>query len=433
MSIVLRFLALPVLIAITACGGDEVEGGGASGPASGATGRDTPVEIRVQRVEGEAVAGLRQALEFGDLRDIEARFDAALPGLDVEGALLSARLWTLRGNDVEATTRIEAARAEAPDDPRVYATAAELNAASGRLETAREELRRGVDLCGMCPELLRAQGIIELCRQGGAARGLDLIDWALEHDPDLPFVDRPRGQGHLLLAKAALSQGKKRAALQEVRLALSFDPEDADTKLFLVDALGANGDFPNAVLVLEELNAAGADRRSELALMYKRAGLAELVLSHREAALEYFVKARSAGLEDDELGSAATMLREEAELAMEAGVAAFEQRHLVQAREHFERALHFDDSLLVVHSQLAVVLFNQREFLPAATHWRRVLDEALENDIVLPDPIHIFLSKALFGAGETDAARSVLTAYVEREPEGRWADDTRALIADIDE
>jgi len=433
MTIEFRSLTLSFLIALAACGGDEVEGGGTKGPASGATGRDTPVEIRVQRVEGEAVAGLRQALEFGDLQDIEARFDEVLPTLGVEGALLSARLWTMKGNDVEASTRIEFARAEAPDDPRVYATAAELNAASGRIETARDELRRGVDVCGMCPELLRAQGIIELCRQGGAARGLDLIDWALEHDPDLPFVDRPRGQGHLLLAKAALSQGRKRAALQEARLALSFDPEDADTKLFLVDALAANGDFPNAVLVLEELNAMGADRRSELALMYKRAGLAELVLGHRDAALEYFVKARAAGLEDDELGSAAEMLRAEAEIAMEAGVAAFEKRHLVEAREQFERALHLDDSLLVVHSQLAVVLFNQREFLPAAIHWRRVLDESIQNDIELPDPIHIFLSKALFGAGEKDAARSVLTAYLEREPEGRWADDTRALVADIGE
>lgn len=429
----LRPLTLSFLFALAACGGDEVEGGTTSGPASGARGTDSPVEIRVQRIEGEAITALRLSLEFGDLRDIDARFDEVIPTLGVEGALLSARLWTLRGNDVESTSRIEFARAEAPDDPRVYATSAELNAASGRLETAREELRRGVELCGMSPELLRAQGIIELCRQGGAARGLDLIDWALEHDPELPFVDRPRGQGHLLLAKGAFSEGRKRAALQEVRLALSFDPEDADTKLFLVDALAANGDFPNAVLVLEDLNAHGADRLSELALMHKRAGLAELVLGHREAALEYFVKARAAGLEDDELGSAATMLRTEAEAAMEAGVTAFENRHLVEARENFERALHFDDSLLVVHSQLAVVLFNQREFLPAATHWRRVLDEAMENDIQLPDPIHIFLSKALFGAGEKDAARSVLTAYLEREPAGRWADDTRALLADIGE
>ena len=139
MTIEFRSLTLSFLIALAACGGDEVEGGGTKGPASGATGRDTPVEIRVQRVEGEAVAGLRQALEFGDLQDIEARFDEVLPTLGVEGALLSARLWTMKGNDVEASTRIEFARAEAPDDPRVYATAAELNAASGRIETARDE------------------------------------------------------------------------------------------------------------------------------------------------------------------------------------------------------------------------------------------------------------------------------------------------------
>jgi tetratricopeptide (TPR) repeat protein len=422
----LRPLPALALLLLPSCGGGE-DPGGAAAAAPRAAG--SPVEVRVERDDSEGARALRRALEFGDLVEVEGLLDEVGPALGVEEELLRARLALLLGDDVGATTRVEAARRRAPEDPRVYATSAELNAAAGRLETAREEIERGAKACGMSPELLRARGVLELCRQGGAAKGLDLLGWALEHDPDLPFVDRPRGQAHLLLAKAAMSEGRKREALLAVTESLSHDPGDLDARLFLVDALATNGDFPRAVRVLEELCAEGHDRRSELALMYKRAAMGELILGHRDLALEYFVDAREAGLTEDELGSGAEMLRTRAEELMREGVEAFGGEDLEAAAATFEEALRHDPTLLVARAQLAVTLYRDGKPLPAATQWRRVLDEARAADLELPDPVHLHLARALVDAGEPAAARQVLEQELELAPAGRWAEETRALLA----
>ena len=85
----------------------------------------------------------------------------------------------------------------------------------------------------------------------------------------------------------------------------------------------------------------------------------------------------------------------------------------------------------MVHNHLAVVLFQQKEFLPAATHWRRVLDAAVAEDLELPEPVHIFLAKALSAADEKASAREVLEAYLAREPEGEWHSQTSDLLAQL--
>ncbi len=421
-------LALLLTLAGTGCGGDAVEGAGESRAPSAEAG---PVERRVLRDDSEASRALRSALERGALEGLAARIDASEGLLGVEAELLRARLLALEGKQLEVTPRVEAARAAAPGDPRVYATAAELHAAAGRLETAREELRRGVEACGMSPELLRAQGVVELCRQGGAARGLELVRRALEYDAELPFTDRLLGQAHLLLGKRALADRRPKAALEHARRSLEADRHELDARVFLADALAANGELPDAVKVLEELELDGHDRGAELALMYKRAAVGELVLGQKARALEYFRLARGAGLDDEALGSGADLLADAAEEAKRAGVAAFEAGEHDAAERHFERALAYDDSLLVVHSQLAVVHFQRQEFLPAATRWRHVLDTSLAEGLELPDPVHIYLAKALYGADEKDDARAVLEAYLEREPEGRWSGPSEALLAEL--
>jgi tetratricopeptide (TPR) repeat protein len=247
----------------------------------------------------------------------------------------------------------------------------------------------------------------------------------------LPFTLRARAQGNLLLAKKALGEQRNRAALELVRKSLELDAGDGDARLFFTDALAANGEFSSAVHVLEELVADGADRQSELAGMYKRAAIGELVMRNQSAALEYFRLARDAGLTDEELGSGADKLHEGALKSMKDGSDAFAAGDLDQARTHYEHALRYDSSLLVVHSQLAVVLFQQKEFLPAATHWREVLDTAIAEELELPDPTHIFLAKALFAAQDKLAAKRVLELYLERQPQGKWVESTTALLGEL--
>jgi tetratricopeptide (TPR) repeat protein len=421
-------LLASIVCLLCACGESQVEGG--TQARSGGSGAPE-VRRRSERDGSAGARALRRALELGELTGIEALFEAARPSLGVEAELLAARLCALRRQDLQVSPLIENARAAAPADPRVYATAAELHAASGRLETAREELRRGVEACGMSPELLRAQGVLELCRQGGAARGLELVERALEYDPELPFTGRLKGQAHLLLGKRALAERRPAAALVHARQSLESDPGELDARLFFADCLAAAGELPSAVIVLEELEAEGHGRGAELALMYKRAALGELVLEQRDRALEYFRLAREAGLDDEQLGSGAGILRAAAEEAMRAGITAFEAGDLPTAELRFEHALRLDDSLLLVHSQLAVVLFQQKQFLPAATHWRRVLDEARAEELELPDPVHIYLAKALYAADAKSDARGVLQTYLAREPEGRWSEPTRVLLEEL--
>ena len=55
--------------------------------------------------------------------------------------------------------------------------------------------------------------------------------------------------------------------------------------MFFADTLASTGEFVNAVNVLSELSDEGFGRESELALMYKRAAMAELIERRRDQAL----------------------------------------------------------------------------------------------------------------------------------------------------
>ena len=46
--------------------------------------------------------------------------------------------------------------------------------------------------------------------------------------------------------------------------------------------------------------------------------------------------------------------------------------------------------------------------------------------------MHLDLARAWRMAGDVARARAVLTAYLEREPEGRWAKETREMLDRLD-
>jgi len=417
---------LLLLLPLAGCGGGETDASGGESPTQPAA---PGVASRTfERAESEAVRELREAIDLLDLERAEALLEELADTLPVEGDLLRARAQAMVGHDVEVGRLIEKVRARSPEDPRVWSTAAELHASAGRLETARDEIRRGVERCGMTPELLRAQAIVQLCQQGGAPRGLELLVRALEYDTDLPFTDRALGQAHLLIGKRALAEQRPRRALESARAAAQYDPGDLDIRVFLADTLAANADFGAAVEILEELNEEGHDRRGEPASMYKKVAMAELLQSRRDRAIEAFARAREEGLSDEELGSGAQILLDEAMKAMSEGITAYEAKDLTTARERFEYGLSLDPDLLVLQNHLAVVLFQQGKYLPAAVRWRAVLETSIEEELELPDPVHLNLSRALVAAGEKPAAKAVLEAYLAREPEGRWVAETRELL-----
>ncbi|MAF66138.1 MAG: hypothetical protein CMJ84_10845 [Planctomycetes bacterium] len=432
------FLAALVGAALlgVACGGGG-DADGRDGPPTVRTGAAAAPVASTRRSDDPRAVELRELLEFGHLARARALLAVGLEGLGLEGELLRARAAALAGDATTLARRIEAARALNADDPRVYATAAELHAAAGRFETAGSELERGRRACGPTAELLRAQGVVLLCQDGGAAAGLRLLEQALAVDPTLPFTARARSQAHLLLGREAFATQAPSVALDHALRAVLFDPEEIDARRFLADVRGARGELEEALAILEELVAEGRPLEGELAMLCRRAALASIVRGAREPGarergLDLFVRARDLGLSAAELGSGAAILAGAAAVAEEEGLEAYEGGDRVLAAERFERALRLDPERLAARNHLAVVLFRAEDFAGAARHWATVLEQARSAGVELPEPVHLNLARALSRAGDAAGAREVLTAALERAPEGPWAEDSRRALRAID-
>jgi tetratricopeptide (TPR) repeat protein len=414
------------LFLVMACGSEEGEGQGVR------AGREAPaVAARVRSQDPRAV-DLRSLLDFGELGRARALLADPPADLGLELELLRARAAALAGDSTAAARRIEAARALDGADARVFATAAELHAADGRLQTARSELERGNEVCGPTAELLRAQGIVLLCQNGGAAAGLRLLKQALALDPDLPFTARALGQAHLLLGRRALADQLPSAALDHALRAVFCDPEDLDSRRFLADVRGARGELEDALAILEELVAEGHPLQAELAMLSRRAALAAILRGGRERGLDLFVRARDLGLSAAELRSGASILAEAASVAEGEGLEAYERDELESAAERFRRALFLDPGRLAARNHLAVVLFRGEDFEGAARHWAEVLEAARAAGVALPEPVHLNLARALSRQGDRRGAREVLTAALERAPEGPWAEESRRALEALD-
>ena len=85
--------------------------------------------------------------------------------------------------------------------------------------------------------------------------------------------------------------------------------------------------------------------------------------------MEHYRAARAAGLDDEALGFGATLLAEEAQAAIERGIARFEEDQLGPAAAEFTRALELAPGDLAARNHLAVVKFRQGDYRAAAAGW----------------------------------------------------------------
>lgn len=399
-------------------------------PARGADEALSSVPQLAQAEHASALTAAR-ALEFGDL-ELAARALGDLPAeAEFDRRLLTARLLSLRGDAVGAVRAIESLRAEFPGQSRVFATAAELHAAAGRIESSEDEVRRGLGLCGPTPALTRARGILAISRRGAASTGLGHLLQAREEDPDLWFCDLGLSQAQVLLGNAAMADQRPLEALGHARAARVAVPDSIDARELEADASAALGDYAGAIAGYESLLAEGRDVASTLALLYQRGAMAALLVPDRDLALERFLRARVLGLPVEELGFGAAVLATEAERLLEAGIAAYSGRDLEQARADFTRALACTPDSLEIENHLAVSLSSLGEFEAAAAHFARVIEAAQESGIELPEPVHVNLARALSAAGREAEASAVLRAYLAAHPDGPWAEITSAELAEI--
>ena len=427
-------LFLAALLVAAACS-KESNAAPDAGAARPAAVKEPVLAVRSPRTGDRRVVSLRQDIEFGRLEAARARAeelgivaeDGGIAG--AEGLLLRARLAALEGQNIAAIRHIEAARAKRPADPDVYATSAEIYAAAGKLDAAWDEIQAGDRACGAAPELTRARGIVWISRQGGAKKGLALLEEASRADPGLPFLARAIGQAHLLLGKEGAAAGNAGVALAHAREAASYDPEDQDVARFLGEALAASGDFDGAIAETERLAARGLPLGGELALLHKKAGMASLLARDRERALDHFAQARKLGLTDPELSTGARILAEETEALVKRGVLAYQADELPACEASFRRALELDPERIDAQNHLGVVLFKKGQFAQAAECWRIVCATAEKEGIRLPEPVHVNLAKAQALAGDPTGARATLEAYLVHDPDGEWATETRTALA----
>jgi tetratricopeptide (TPR) repeat protein len=398
-------------------------------PAEPAKPKGLPVQLPPNR--DPALLAATQAFEHGDLA--AARLGLMALGEDLDCELLRARLAAAQGDEIDSVRRLEAVRSAHPDQARFYATAAEIHAAAGRLKSAEEEVRKGLETSGPCADLSRARGVLALARPGGARVGLNHLLDARTADPDLPFVNAPLAEAHLLLGRQAMADKADLDAVGHARASLLCKPGDREARLLLADALTAVGQFDEALVLYETLLSEGAEMKDALARAYKQAGTAALLEGKRDLAVERALRARELGLPEDELGFGATLMEEEAQRVLADGTAALEKGEVEHGKELCERALRLDPDSIPAKHFLASAQFRLGAHAEAARLWREVLDTAHAEQIELPDPVHLNLARALYLEGRTDEVRTLLEAELQRDPEGKWAAATRELLERLDE
>lgn len=429
---------LGLLAVLVACGdgdgGGVPPGGPSTGPPTG-PGGELAARGRPERSADPRAVQARAALDGGRLDLAAALVEQALPLVGEEGPLLRARLHALAGRDFEALAAIEKARRATPSDPRVYATAAELHAAAGRLTEADNEIRRGVEVAGVSPELVRARGVHLICTPGQARHGLALLERALGEDPELPFTARALGQAYLLVARERARAGDPRAALESVRRSLEHDPEDLQARRTEADLLLAVGSWGEAIQRYEALLAEGLPLEAELAVNCKNAGLwAAVKRGDRPLALAYYRRALELGLLREELGHGRVLLEEEADGRVEAAVHKLAARDREGALADLEAALADDPERLDAWNYRGHAHHELGQFAEAEDAWERVVTEARLRGVELPDPVHLQLARVqAVDLGRFDQARATLQAYLDLEPTGRWVERTRALLAGLPE
>jgi len=430
----LRVLLWAGALGLAACGEDRADAPVVAAPSATAPAPRSERAPPPQRPQSDLAAAKEaaRALERGDAA-AAARALGRLPAsADFDRRLLGARLADLRGDAVGAVHELESLRAEFPAESRIFATAAELHAAAGRLESAEDEIRRGLAACGATPALTRARGVLAISRPGAASVGLDHLLAAREADPELWFCDVPLAEAHVLLGNAAMAAQEPLDALGHARAALVAVPDWEDARELEADAAASLGKFDVAIAGYEGLLADGRDVGSTLALLCQRGATAALVAGDRELAVTRYLRARELGLDDEDLGFGAEVLAEEAERLLEAGIAAYRDGAFTAARDDFAAALQHDPDSLEIRNHLGVSAFRLGDYAAAAQAWRELLDTAAERGIELPEPVHVNLARALVADGRSEAGLDVLHDYLAQHPDGPWVEATRAALAELE-
>ena len=380
----------------------------------------TPAKPRRDPALAEVRAVLEQGSGKVDLKVLERA-----PGAEADS--LRARAQFLQGDTVAALATLARARQGDADEPELWATEVELLATLDRLPGASELLAEAFKKLGTQAALFRAQGVVELRRQDHGAQALEALERARARDPELPFLSFPLAQAHLMVGRKRLEKAPAET-VAHARAARALWPGLVDARELEAEGLTGQLRFEEALALYDELAQEGRSYGETPATLEQRCATRCLFDHDRAGAVTHYLAARRRGMDDEGLGFGLTVLAEEARAALARGVDAAEGSDWERAEREFARALELAPRDIEAENHLAVARFQREEFRAAAEGWEKVLARSLAEKLELPDPVPLNLAKAWRLAGEPAKARAVLSALLDRDPDGLLSQEARELL-----
>jgi tetratricopeptide (TPR) repeat protein len=386
----------------------------------------SPARLPAHPAADPAFGEVRAALE-GERGDLALTLLERVEGFEAE--CLRARAELLVGDSVAALATLERARAADPRDAELASTEVELYARLGRTAAAQERLAAALQRLGPTPELLRAQGVVELGVQGHAEAALTALERARARAPELPFLSVPLAQAHLLVGRARLEKAPAEATAHALA-AKSLGGEPLREEAIELEAEGLTGElrFEEALERYAELEARGKDLGETPATLHQRAATRCLLEHDREGALQHYLLARARGLSDEALGFGLDVLQEEGRREMERGLEAVAEERWEAAKSAFERARELLPDDPEVENHLGLARFQAGDYAGAAAAWESALRTAARIGHRFADPLELDLARAQRLSGASEKARAVLSRLLDAAPDGPWSAQAREML-----
>jgi len=362
--------------------------------------------------------------------------------LGSEAALLRARAFLVSGDALGALREMESARTQSPDNPRVDALEVEILVQLDRLQSGADKLVAAIAKFGDVACLERSKGLLYLRQPGQGVKGMQALERALELEPRLMFVGYPLAQARLLVGRELLGQQRFKEALSLIQKSRAYDPYDVNFRELEAEIQEASYHFEEALALYQELDEEGVYMGNESAtqnlrrkrqLLQKRYGTFLAMNKRPMDAAKAYSAARALGMSDGDLDYyALSVVQEQAGKCIDSGVANYEAGRTTQAADLFRAALAIDPESIEARNHLGVSLFQEKDYRGAAELWDSVLQLAEKDFVELPSPVHLNLARAWRQCGEPERAMGALTRYLEREPEGEWAEESRNMLAALE-
>ena len=214
-------------------------------------------------------------------------------------------------------------------------------------------------------------------------------------------------------------------------MALKYDSSLSEAYVVLGDGYSGILDFTSSLEAYRMAAEAGINVNRELVETHMRAGMAARMLKDHRSATHHYLAARDFGLSDIELSSGVDYLAGRARLAMKQAGQADIDGDLELAEEHLKEAIELDPKNLEALDYLGNLRFRRGDFDGAAIAWEVLIGFESAAGQGKLSRSHLNLGRALMKGKRAKEARGFLQTYLDKWPEGPFADQTREMLVHL--